>query len=83
MIEERNNNNSSSNDYKNAFSTAGLAGVKLWAKVHRHFYISLTAGYEFNISKSNNCKLISSQVSDFKKWTDGPSIGIGLMVISF
>lgn len=43
--------------------------------------MSLNAGYEFSVYKSKTCKVICDQVDDFKKWTEGPSLGVSLMVV--
>lgn len=66
-------------DFKNASSVAGLIAARLTFSISDQFKVQLTPEYDFGISKSDNCKLISEYDNTFKGWTDGFNLNVGII----
>ncbi|MBR7017255.1 MAG: autotransporter outer membrane beta-barrel domain-containing protein [Prevotella sp.] len=67
-------------DFKNASSVAGLIAARLTFSISDQFKVQLTPEYDFGISKSDNCKLISEYDNTFKSWTDGFNLNVGIIL---
>lgn len=68
------------NSYKNANSISLSGAVGIEFALNEHIRLQLTPEYDFGISKSNLCKMISENDSKFKSWTDGFNLSLTLMV---
>jgi len=66
-------------DFKKASSVAGLIAARLSFSINDQLKVQLTPEYDFGISKSNNCKLISEYDNTFKGWTDGFNLNAGII----
>jgi hypothetical protein len=66
-------------DFKKASSVAGLIAARLSFSINDQLKVQLTPEYDFGISKSDNCKLISEYDNTFKGWTDGFNLNAGII----
>lgn len=66
--------------YKNANSISVLGAVGFTYILNDQFRIQLTPEYDFGVSKTKLCKLISENDSKIKSWTDGFNLSLSLLV---
>ena len=70
----------STKDFKRASSVSATLGVRVTARLGNHVGLHVTPEYSLGVYKSNNCKLLSDNDSNFKQWTDGFGVNAGLTV---
>lgn len=68
------------NTYNNASSISAFGAVRLMASFSDNFKVHITPEYDFGVSKSDVCKLISDNDKTYKSWTDGLSLSAGLLI---
>lgn len=73
-------NYSFGNKYNSASSISALVGLRLTAKLSEHFRLHVTPEYDFGVSKSDVCEMVSDNDETFKGWTDGVSVNVGVLV---
>lgn len=70
--------NSSSN-YDSANSMSIIGAVRLLTSFNDRFKLQITPEYDFGVYKDKNCKMIYDFDKDFKSWTSGFNLNIGLI----
>lgn len=70
--------NSSSN-YDSANSMSIIGAVRLLTSFNDRFKLQITPEYVFGVYKDKNCKMIYDFDKDFKSWTSGFNLNIGLI----
>ena len=70
--------NSSSN-YDSANSMSIIGAVRLVTSFNDRFKLQITPEYDFGVYKDKNCKMIYDFDKDFKSWTSGFNLNIGLI----
>lgn len=70
--------NSSSN-YDSANSMSIFGAVRLVTSFNDRFKLQITPEYDFGVYKDKNCKMIYDFDKDFKSWTSGFNLNIGLI----
>ena len=66
-------------DYKSINSVSASASLRLIASFNDRFKLHITPEYDFAVSKDNKYKMLSNYDSNFKSWTEGFNLNIGLL----
>lgn len=66
--------------YESTSSISALGALAIVLSFNEHIKMHVTPEYDFGVSKSNLCQLVSNSDSKFKSWTDGFSLNLGLMI---
>lgn len=72
--------NTSSSTYQSASSVSAFGAVRLALTLGKSFRLQVTPEYDFGVSKSDLCKLVSDNDDTFKSWTDGFNLNVGVMI---
>ena len=79
------NSKTEANEYREYFkraSSVSLApGVRASVQVGDHLLMHMTPEFALGVYKSDNCKVISNSNKNFKKWTDGFNLSLGINYI--
>lgn len=70
---------SSSSNYNSANSMSIIGAVRLVTSFNDRFKLQITPEYDFGVYKDKNCKMIADFDKDFKSWTNGFNLNIGLI----
>lgn len=70
----------SNSTYQSASSISAFGAVRLALALGKNFKLQVTPEYDFGLSKSDVCKLVSDNDDTFKSWTDGFNLNVGLMI---
>ena len=69
----------SSSNYDSANSMSIIGAVRLLTSFNDRFKLQITPEYDFGVYKDKNCKMIYDFDKDFKSWTSGFNLNIGLI----
>ena len=69
----------SSNNYGSANSVSVIGAVRLVTSFNDRFKLHITPEYDFGVYKDNKCKKLADFDKDFKSWTEGFNLNIGLI----
>lgn len=67
--------------FKRASSVSLTPGVRASVQVGDHLLVHMTPEFALGVYKSDNCKVISNSNKNFKKWTDGFNLSLGINYI--
>lgn len=67
-------------ELKNGNSVSGVFGLRLAAGVSEMVEVHITPSFHMGLFKDNNCKLLNTNDSKIKRWTDGANLNVGLNV---
>jgi len=70
---------SSNGNYDSANSVSVIGAIRLVTSFNDHFKLQITPEYDFGVYKDKNCKMIADFDKDFKSWTNGFNLNIGLI----
>lgn len=66
-------------DYGSANSLSVIAAIRLVASFSDRFKLHITPEFDFGAYKDDNNKMIANYDSNFKSWTNGFNLNVGLM----
>ena len=66
--------------YESANSLSAFGAGRLVVALSKNFKLQITPEYDFGVSKSDVCKLVSDNDKTFKSWTDGFNLNIGVLI---
>lgn len=70
---------SSNSNYDSANSVSVIGAIRLVTSFNDHFKLQITPEYDLGVYKDKNCKMIADFDKDFKSWTNGFNLNIGLI----